>query len=108
MTSQKNPGKYNGYPLFSVYLKKNDFRYLKTIGKINTHAKNIRYITMMVEGASDNFTSIADKDMQIIVITNSRLMVPCFNYYPSSEIAFCFVKKRSSISISKSPLTLII
>ena len=48
----------------------------------------------MVEGASDNFTKMADKDMKIIDTTKRILMVPCFNDYPSSESDFYFVKKR--------------
>lgn len=46
------------------------------------HAKNIRYMTITVEGAFDNFTNIADKEMQIIVMTNRMLIVLCFNRFP--------------------------
>ena len=39
-------------------------------------------MTITVEGASDNFTNIADKEMQIIVMTNRMLIVLCFNNFP--------------------------
>ena len=44
-------------------------------GKSNKHPKNIRYITMTVDGASDNFTKIADNDIHIMVTTSKLLIV---------------------------------
>lgn len=65
-----------------IFISKIVFRCLITIGDMMRHARNIRYMTITVEGASDNFTNIADREMQIIVITNKMLMVLCFNLVP--------------------------
>lgn len=54
---------------FSVFL------YFRRKGNNNKHAKNIRYITMIVEGALDNLTKMADKEIQTIVITSKLFMV---------------------------------
>ncbi len=40
----------------------------------------MRYITIMVDGASDNLTKMADKEIQIIVIMSKTLIV--FGFIP--------------------------
>lgn len=48
------------------------------MGERNVHAKNMRYITMTEDGASDNLTKMAENEMQMMITTNKICMVLFF------------------------------